>query len=216
MNQVNSQRDLVILVADQDMKATLEALLTRHQALGIRPIQYVVYKHPGHDAGCRTQGVEFLRTFCRQFTHALLIFDLEGSGRDNDSPDDVESELEESLCRNGWTDDRAAVIVIVPELEIWIWSDSPHVDQICGWENRIPPFREWLVEEGFLKSKEEKPDRPKEAFHHALRKVRKQPSSALFKQMAEKVSFRNCTDSRFQKLLERLQKWFAPTNESQN
>lgn len=201
------KRDLVVLVADRDMEATLEGLLARHHALSIPPIQFDVFPHPGKDSGCRTQGVEFLRSFCRQYRHALLMFDLEGSGRDSKSPDDVEADLDDQLKRNGW-DNNAKTILLVPELEIWIWSDSPNVDQISGWGHRIPSLRDWLVDEGYLTSKNEKPVRPKEAFRHALREVRKQPSSALFKQMAEKVSFKNCTDQQFGKLVSTLQSWF--------
>lgn len=207
MNSAGTRKDLVVLVADRDMEATLEGLLGRHQALAIRPIAFDVFRHPGHDSGCRVQGVSFLRTFCAQYERAILIFDREGSGRDNDAPVDVEIEIDADLRRNGW-DDRATTIVLDPELEIWVWSDSPHVDRICGWDNRIPSFRDWLVDEKFLDAADAKPLHPKEAFRHALRKVQKQPSSALFKKMAEKVSFKNCSDRGFLKLLNTLQTWF--------
>lgn len=40
-------RDLLALVADQDMVETLKALLNRNQSLGIRPIDFQVERHLG-------------------------------------------------------------------------------------------------------------------------------------------------------------------------
>jgi len=202
-----SRKDLVVLVADKDMEMTLQGLLVRHQSLGIRPIQYEVYRYPGRDSGCRTQGITFLRNFCNQFKNAILIFDHEGSGREPQSAEELETQLEDDLQKNGW-ENRASAIVINPELEIWIWSDSTEVDHVAGWGNRIPSLRDWLVAEDFLDTKDAKPDRPKEAFRHALRHVQKQPSSALFKKLSDKVSFRKCQDRSFQKLLTTLRKWY--------
>ncbi|MFQ5734022.1 MAG: hypothetical protein ACE5KM_18950, partial [Planctomycetaceae bacterium] len=111
MSSPESQLDLVVLVADRDMEATLDGLLGRYQALNIRPIDFHVFRHPGHDSGCRSQGVDFLRSFCRKYQHAILIFDREGSGRDADPPDTIEVDIELNLKRNGW-DDRAMTIVL--------------------------------------------------------------------------------------------------------
>jgi hypothetical protein len=207
MTTSQPRKDLLVLVADKDMELTLDGLLPRHQSLGIRPIDYVIYRHPERDSGCRTQGVTFLRDFCNQFDHAMLIFDFEGSGGERQLPEQLESELEAELQKNGW-DERASVLVITPELESWVWSDSTEVDQVAGWAGRIPSLREWLVEEEFLESRASKPERPKEAFRHALRHVRKQPSSSLFKKLSERVSFRRCQDRAFLKLKQVLQEWY--------
>lgn len=214
------RRDLVILVADKDMEETMRGLLGRPDSLRVRPIDAAIYRHPGRDGGCRTNGVTFLRAFSRQFHHALLMFDLEGSGRDASDVRVLEREVEEDLSRNGWQD-RAAAIILDPELEIWVWSESPQVDRVCGWAGRIPQLREWLKEEGFLQEGGTKPQRPKEAFRHALRHVRKQPSAALFREMASKVGLRTCKDRAFQRLTQTLRKWFprfesADTQERNN
>lgn len=211
MSQLPASRDLVVLVADRDMEAAVSGLLSRPEAANIRPISFQVYPHPSHDPGCRTDAIPFLRPFCRQFSHALVLFDREGSGKDDVAAEALELQLEEQLARNGWSD-RAAVVVIAPELEAWVWSKSPQVDQVLGWQGRIPALRQWLVEEGFLSSPESKPDQPKEAFRQALRIVKRQPSSALFKQLASCVSIRNCQDRAFQKLLDRLVNWFPASH----
>jgi len=206
--------DLVVVVADKDMEQTMNGLLARPQSIHIRSVTCKIHPHPAHDAGCRTGGVAFLRAFCNQYEHALLMFDREGSGWENREASDIENGLEKQLAKNGWQDDRAAVIVLDPELEIWVWSDSPEVDRIMGWSGRIPALRDWLVDEGFLDTREGKPGRPKESFRAALKEKRKQPSAALFKQMAESVSFRRCTDRAFQKLTAKLREWFPDESEA--
>lgn len=208
MTAERHRRDLVALVADKSMEATLRGLLRRPEALGTRAISCEIYSHPAFDAGCRARGPTFLRTFCNQFQHALILFDREGSGRDAADPRELERQIEKDLARNGW-EDRAAAIVLDPELEIWVWSDSPEVDRVLGWSGREPPLRQWLVENAFLASPSGKPARPKEALLNALRHVGKPPSAALFRQLSERVSFRRCTDRAFQKLHGQLVNWFA-------
>lgn len=207
---VAGRRDLVVLVADKDMEEAVKGLLERPRSLGIRDVRATVYRHPGRDGGCRTHGVTFLRTFCKQFEHALLMFDLEGSGRDSADASQLEQDIEDDLRKNGWQE-RAAAIILDPELEIWVWSDSPEVDRISGWSGRLPSLRAWLVDEGFLTSDDAKPERPKEAFRHALRHVRKQPSPALFREMARKVGLRRCNDRAFQKFVKTVGQWFPNT-----
>lgn len=201
------RRDLVVLTADKDMESTLKGLLPRHQAFRTRQIDFEIFMHPGHDPGCRTQGVEFLRNFCNQFEHAILIFDREGSGRDTQPVEDLESELESELAQNGW-DDRAAAIVLDPELEIWIWSDSSEVDRVMGWAGRDLSLRQWLADQEYFRPSHPKPMKPKAAFRAALRHVRKQLSASLFYRMAQRVSFNNCTDRSLLKLKDRLSDWF--------
>ena len=49
------QKDLVVLVADQDIEFCLKGLLSRHKSLNPRKLStqyYDVYRHPGKDPGC--------------------------------------------------------------------------------------------------------------------------------------------------------------------
>jgi len=107
-----------------------------------------------------------------------------------------------------WWGDKAKAIILIPVLEIWVWSDSPHVDEILGWKDRTPALREWLIREGWLKKRALKPDRPKEAFEAALREAQTPKSSSLFRQLAERVSFERCVDSAFNELKIVLREWF--------
>lgn len=199
--------DLVVLVPDADLENTVLGLFNRPESLRIRPVKPLIRRHQGRDPGCRTTGVDLLRMYGDRFKHALLMFDREGSGRDAQMPDALEAELEEKLARNGWQD-RAAAIVIDPELEVWVWGDSREVDQIIGWGGRIESLRDWLVAHKIISTPNEKPRRPKETLRKALRHAGKRPSPALFRQLAERVSFKGCTDRAFQKLITKLQMWF--------
>jgi len=200
--------DLVILVADASMKAAIEGLLSRPAALGISPVSRQVLIHPNRDPGCRLQSHELLRALQRQFRYALVLFDLQGSGAVGKDRATVEAEVEARLNAAGWKD-RSAAIAIAPELETWIWTDSPQVDRILGWQARTPDLRSWLVSQGIHFDLAGKPANPKEAVEKALRHVRKPRSSVLYRELAEKVPFDHCQDPSFRKLRSCLAAWFG-------
>jgi hypothetical protein len=137
----------------------------------------------------------------------LVVLDHEGSGQENLAPDEVATNLRDRLGRMGW-DDRAEAVVIVPELEAWVWSESPVVDEVMGWRGSQPTLREWLRLSALLGPAEVKPRRPKEAMEAALRAKRVQRSSALYRTLAEKVSLGRCEDPSFLRLKEILLRWF--------
>ena len=146
---------------------------------------------------------------CRHGTATgLLIFDHEGSGREQEQPEDLQESLNEDFTRSAWGD-RAKAIVLSPELEVWIWSDSPHVEAVTGWKDRQPSLRHWLTDQGWLRENEVKPVRPKEAFQAALREARRPRSSSLYQQIAEEVSLRRCKDRSFLEFKDVLRSWFS-------
>jgi hypothetical protein len=201
------QQDLVILTADRSTEFAITGMLGRARSLGIRQITFRCFNHPEKDPGCCLAGHDFLRPFTNHFHHALVVFDREGCGQERRGREELGAEVGERLFRSGWGE-RAQAVVIDPELEMWVWSDSPQVDRVLGWHERQPNLRSWLVEQGFLDRPGMKPPRPKEAFQAALRHVRKPLSPALFSALAEKVSLDRCTDPSFLKLKEILQNWF--------
>ena len=200
-------KDLVILAADKDLEHALKGLLGRPEALGIRPIEADIFVEPEHDPACALRGVDFLANLSEQYGHGLLIFDHKGSGREATPPRDLQAGLNEALATSGW-DERARTVVLSPELETWVWSDSPHVDVVTGWRNRSRKLRLWLIEQNYLQEGEIKPRRPKEAFAAALREAQKPRSASLYQQIAEKVSLRRCTDTAFLELRRLLSDWF--------
>ncbi|MEW8957709.1 hypothetical protein MHOCP_21740 [Moorella humiferrea] len=201
-------KDLVALVADKNMEYTIKGLLTRPQALGIRQLTCDCFVHPENDPGCLLRGHDFLRSIANNYTHALVMLDHKGCGRERLSRKQLEKQLEERLSQSGWGN-RAAAIVISPELEIWVWSNSPHVDRIIGWTSGETDLRSWLVREGFPQDHKGKPKQPKEAFERALRQTGKPRSSSLYYQLATSVSLESCINPAFIKLKATLRKWFS-------
>jgi hypothetical protein len=134
------------------------------------------------------------------------MFDFEGCGVESKTAQEIENEMEEALG-NHWGE-RGSVVVIEPELDIWVWSDSPHVDRVLGWADRTPNLRNWIVSQGYMLPDQEKPIRPKEALEKALYVAKKPRSSAIYQSLAERVSLARCSDRAFKKLRETLRRWF--------
>lgn len=207
MNNIVEIKDLIILVADKNMEFTIKGLLGRKESFGIKEVKYDTYVHPERDPGCLLHGHDFFRQYVNQFTHGLIMLDRQGCGKEEKSRLEIETRIEENLSRSGWSD-RAAAIVIDPELEIWVWSDSPYVETILGWKDKQHNLKSWLIEKEFLNNGELKPFKPKEAVEKTLSIAKIPRSSSLYFQLAQKVSFENCIDEAFLKLKRKLQEWF--------
>ena len=118
--------DLIVLAADKHIATSVETLLHERRAdLGIRAVSFDVRRHPQSDPGCRSGAAEFLRPLNRVYRYALVVFDYEGCGS-QDAPEKIRREVESALERNGWRE-RSKAIVIVPELEAWVWTPSGEV-----------------------------------------------------------------------------------------
>ena len=148
-----TRRDLVVLAADKDMEHALRGLLSRYKSLPIREIAFDIFVHPQHDAACATRGVPFLSPLSHRYQHALLILDHESSGRETMSPDDLQAALNQEFRASAWGE-RGKAIVLAPELETWVWSDSPHVDAVAGWAERRPRLRQRLNDHGLWNEQE--------------------------------------------------------------
>jgi len=203
------RKDLILLVADKCMEASLKGLLSRFQSLRFRQVTFDLYVHPERDPGCLLRAHNLLRLYASQYDHALVLLDHDGCGKESEDRSKLESDLEKRLGAVGW-EGRAAAIVIAPELENWVWSDSPKVDLALGWEGKVPPLRDWLREKNLLEADAVKPAEPKRAVELALRTVRKPLSSAIYFELAQGVSTARCTDPAFAKLRQCLREWFPP------
>ena len=201
---------MIVLAADKDMAQALRGLLDRPEALGTRRIEADLRVEEQHDPGCAQRGVTFLSIFSRQYRHGLLLFDHFGSGKERIPPLALQETLNMEFSRTGW-ENRARAVVLEPELEAWVWGASPHVAEIAGWKNGNSKLRQWLREEGWLKSGKIEPERPALAFKAALREAKKSRSSYLYYQLAQKVSLARCEDRAFQELKEILRGWFPPS-----
>jgi hypothetical protein len=200
-------RDLIVVVPDKDTEQVLTGLLKRPESIGVRPIDFVVRVHPQKDPGCFHTGHELAATSRGEATHALVVFDLAWEGAPSADAADLQRDVEGRL-RMAWGD-HCACIVIDPELEIWVWSDSPHVAEALGWQGREPPLRDWLEAQGLWPRDQLKPPDPEVAFRSAVRRTGLPPSAAVFRQLADKVGVHRCTDSSLLSLLSVLRRWFG-------
>ncbi|MBM4284648.1 MAG: hypothetical protein FJ128_05295 [Deltaproteobacteria bacterium] len=207
MNAIQYEKDIVFLVADKNIKFSINGILLRHDSLEIPQLKTDIFIHPGNDSGCLHGSHDFLRTLINRYAYSMVVFDREGCGQEDNSRQAIETQVEDLLSRNGWNG-RNSVIVIDPELENWVWSDSPHVEDKLGWRGKEPDLRTWLIERGLLLNRNSKPTKPKEAMQLALKEARMPRSSSIYQQLAERVGFRRCNDSAFIKLKTTIREWF--------
>ena len=199
------RKDLVVLVADRDQEQTVSTLLTkRPQSLGIQEmsIDLDILRHPNRDPGVFKQAGRFLSVFAQQYQHALVLIDAEWGGL---SVEQIEEKIQDDLNKNDW-EGRSAVIAINPELEIWVWAQSPHVPRLLGmdWEG----IKNLGHQMGYWQEGAIKPSRPKELLMEVLRRTGKRRSARLYQQLAQKVGLKRCRDSSFRRFCEILRQWF--------
>lgn len=202
-------KDLYVLVADQDMAETVQALLKRPDSLGIHCTRHMIDRHLGRDPGCRTGASQKLRPFLYEYRRAVVVLDKHGCGREGAKREDIQQEIEQDLRRNGWDDDRAKAIVIEPELETWVWTGSPHVASVLGWKRESGDLKAWLMGRGLWSAGSAKPADPKAAMNAVLRQTRTPNSAALFGEIARRTTLQHCRCSAFMELKDTLQRWFG-------
>ncbi len=201
-------KDLLILVADLDTENVLLGFLPRlERVCGTRPFTFDIQRHINRDPGCANESADFLRSFSGQYRHAMVVFDQEGSGQERRSRTDLEAAVERSLEANGWAAGTVAVVAIDPEIENWMWVNSPHISAALKWK-RPEGLYNWLAENAWLKPEAAKPERPKEAMETVLRVSRTPRSSSIYREIADRVSFGGCIDPAFVKMLATLERWF--------
>jgi hypothetical protein len=173
-----AKKDLVALTADANMAQAISGLLDRSASLNIRPLTFDVLVHPQRDPGCLRRAGDILRPLVHLYDHAMVLFDHEGCGQEDMAAIVLANRLKDELGNMGWHDS-AEAIIFEPELEQWVWTNSPHVDRVLGWANRQPDLRTWLHDHGHWPDEAPKPPRPKEAMEAALFSTRIPRSSAI-------------------------------------
>ena len=135
------------------------------------------------------------------------MFDKDGCGMETETREIIQNEVEQKLYDDGWTD-RSKVIVIDPELEAWVWNESPHTARVLGWKEGYSKLQVWLRGQGLWPADDLKPPDPKQAFRRALKVKGRQRSSSLFVKLADSVGLGKCQDPAFMELKSTLLKWF--------
>ena len=204
-------KKLIVMTADLDIEKTVQGLLTRNKSLGFSEMSLnedvCFVRHPHRDPGCYLHAAEFLRFALGKYQHALVMFDREGCGNESAEASSIAAKVERDLSYSGWKS--SAAIVLDPEIESWVWSLSPYVDEELGWKGTVPPLRQWLKDKGFLDDKINKPHRPKEALEAALREKKKPRSPQIYLNLAKRVSLSRCTDVSFNKFKQTMAAWFS-------
>ena len=213
--------DLLFMVADTNMREAVGGLLERqaaHKVIGCHPFDFdarrdIKVAKGQNDPGLFVRGNELLRPFAGEYRHAVLIVDEEWDSSPGAAA--IHHQLETHLADAGWPPPEGLALVVRPEADVWLWSDSPHSATALGWPSWTE-LRPALESQGWMEAGDVKPNRPKEAAEWALRhgtgKVKR--SSALYRKVAGKVSVRRCQDSALDTLLGALQRWF-PLDEVQ-
>jgi hypothetical protein len=204
--------DCVFLLADKQMEYTFKGFLERdnyHQRLGIRPFtRDIKVDYAGNDPGVYTRSHEILRSYCHTHRHAVVALDCDWRGAPAASQ--IQARIKQNLMQNGWREMDVEVIVIEPELEMWLWQDTPYIASAFNGFNHqpFPSLRKWLENQNLWLSTDLKPARPKEVFELVARRAKLPLSSAIYQKIAQQVSVHRCADPAFCQLRETLQRWF--------
>lgn len=217
-------RDIVWLIADLQCLATIKGFLERPNfcrslecgAFRFSVQEDVLRAEMGKDPGVWKQAHEFLRE--KQYTYRYAVIILDNAWEGSPGPIQIEKDIVRNMRSCGWDQNRFEVIVIIPELETWIWQDSPIVDQ--AFEHARPPsLRQKLATVTHKSSgqvlwppNDPKPPDPKAAVEAVLSMYRLGPASPVFNEITSKVSVNQCQDPAFQKLKAALQRWFPLEN----
>ena len=215
------EKDLVVLGADDDVIAVVRTILTERVAsLGIKPLKITpadFIKDVWHDSSPAANAVTLLRKFQKTHQHALVIRDLEGSGCEVEGSTHLEETISKALIQSGWESGQVCVIVIEPELEIWLRFQSQHLEHLLKTKSKDQKASSQINFEKRLAEivdknggvTEGKPTRPKEVLEDLLRAYRVPWSSSLFQNLSQKESLKTCVTPSFNRLLAVVRDWFG-------
>lgn len=206
-------RDCVFFVADKTMRETFLGFLGREDRnaqlqcgdFDFDPNEDLFFAAGQNDPGLWTRADELLRPFQHTHHKAVVVLDCDWEG--SPGQEAILLRISQQMQDSGWEQKRFAVIAIDPELEAWIWQDSPVVDD----ELRHPGpsrLRLSLAQRGLWPADQSKPSNPKGVFLQVQEENRVKKSSAVFKRIAASVPVGARTDSEFQRLCAQLRAWF--------
>ena len=205
-------KDLFVLTADSDAQALIRAVLGRHRDLQIRPIAFEVQRFPGRDSGMVKEGPEIARALVKkaEYSRLILVWDHHGSGWHNLSAEQAVTRIQQRLDGVTWAD-RSAAVVVVPELEEWLWrcpasiarcleSNAAELDIVTA---RVVSGLNSSLERCFR-------EKPKELFEAVLyHKRRRQPLPEDFAMLGSSADLAKWRDSgTFGRFVEILRTWF--------
>lgn len=210
---------LITLVADSNIASLFEGFLPRvnksYADIAPLPLTKPIV-HVGRDPGVVNYASVAARPFSRQPDNNLLVvLDYHGCGAESKkTAQQLERQILNDLERNGWSprsdgEPRVKVVVVVPEIDVWIWINRNKLASILDGNRPCPPsIDQWLTENDFHLGDLGKPVRPKEAFEALLLHIDFTRSSALYKNIAQAASLPNCQDPNFKEIINQLRQWY--------
>jgi hypothetical protein len=215
--------DLVVLSSDAEMKSLLERLIERGQAGRncTRPFRWRCLRDPRRDTVWR-EPHRPLALFLEMDCSFLIVWDHQGSGREDRRPEDLEASAVECLTTSGVPRDRVLAVAFDPELEIsWIpaW---PRVKRIVADERQEEPPDDSriLAEAQRAKPRLRIPDDfdmalgqyPKELFEALVRLLRLRRSPPLYAKLGNSVSLRALkSESALRRIADAISTWLPPS-----
>ena len=206
-------RELIILVADGTMRAVFSAFFERqfHHSFACAPFEFnpridIFHDPLNTDGGVHCRCHNILRPFLKTHQRALVVLDQQFGGER--PAEEVRVDIEQRLSSNGWRD-RAAVVVIEPELEVLLWQDNVNVESALRHERRDGnSLRQLLARDGLWPDNAAKPPAPKEVIQTLIRSNRAGPPMVVYSEIAKKVSTQGCVDPAFHRVRNVLRTWF--------
>ncbi len=212
-------RDIVFLVADGEMQATVEGFFENpafDQRLQCARFEFDtkqdLIKHPGKDPGVYQTGHNLLRSYVDTHNYAVVMVDF--AFNDNLQTMNYQQfceKIKANMRAAGWSDERFFVMAINPELEVLMWqADTRRIEPVFDYPGASGSLRAWLQERNLWDADDLKPADPKAAID-AVRGQnwgRKKTHSQLYKRIAKDVSFRGCEDESFNGFLKQIQGWY--------
>lgn len=168
--------DLLFFVADKNMAEAVGGLLERdqvHRIVACAPFKFdarrdIKVAAGQNDPGLYVRANELLRPLAADYAHAVVIVDEEWDG--SPGAEEIERALRCHLDDAGWSEANSLGLVVRPEADVWLWSDSPHSARALGWAS-WDVLRPRLEEQGFLAAGRTKPVRPKDAAEWVMPRI---------------------------------------------
>ncbi|MEZ4226976.1 MAG: hypothetical protein R3B13_38905 [Polyangiaceae bacterium] len=162
-----------------------------------------IFHDPLHtDGGVHKSAQELLRPYLNTHSRAMVVLDQQFGG---ELPaDKVREDILARLSQNGWQE-RSEVVVIDPELEVWLWQNSRHVEQALMFTGSL---RQHLQNNGQWPAEAPKPLEPKETIQALVKAKKALKTKVVYSRIARSVSIQGCTDPSFELFTTAMRVWF--------
>lgn len=209
-------RDIVFLVADGEMQATVEGFFENDaydKRLNCERFEFNskldLVKHPQKDPGVFQTGHYFIKGYLQTHSYAVIMLDAQFGG----APEALimRQKIKDNMIKSGWLEEQFYIMVIDPELEVLMWQeDTRGIEQIINYPGEPGALKQWLNERNLWPEDLPKPPDPKAAIDKIRGQSwgRKKTHSQNFKRVASEVSFKKCQDEAFVGLWQQLMDWY--------